>query len=121
MYVRSGDFVEVLSGDDKGKRGKIVAVNRKKELVLVEGVNIVKKHVKRGVNPKAPQGGRIEVERPIHACKVALIDPSTNRPTRIGYRFLPDGRKEMYAKKTGTTLRVISPARARHAAKATAQ
>jgi|GEM_PF-47018 len=115
LYVRSGDYVEVLSGDDKGKRGKIVAVNRKKGLVLVEGVNIVKKHIKRGANPKVPQGGRVEIERPIHGCKVALIDPVTNKPTRVGYRYLPDGSKEMYAKKSGTVLRKVSPPRASRA------
>lgn len=112
FYVRTGDYVEVLSGDDKGKRGKIVAVNRKKGLVLVEGVNVVKKHIKRGANPKIPQGGRVEMEKPIYACKVALIDPVTNKPTRVGYRYLPDGSKEMFAKKSGTRLRLISPARA---------
>ncbi len=113
LYVRSGDYVQVISGDDKGKRGKIVSINRKKGLVLVEGINKVKKHIKRGANPQIPQGGRVEVERPIHGSNVALIDPSTNKPTRIGYRYLADGRKEMYAKKTGTTLRVISPAKPR--------
>ena len=62
LYVRSGDYVQVISGDDKGKRGKIVSINRKKGLVLVEGINKVKKHIKRGANPQIPQGGRVEVD-----------------------------------------------------------
>lgn len=115
MYIRLGDVVIVLSGDDKGKRGEVIAVNRKKSLVTVRGVNIVKKHIKRG-HPKAPQGGRLEMEKPIHSCKVALIDPQTNKPTRIGFRVLADGSKERYAKSSGVSLGQTSPAKVRRAA-----
>jgi len=120
MYIRRGDVVVVLSGDDKGKRGEVIGVNRKKGLVTVQGVNVVRKHIKRGQKPKAPAGGRIEFEKPIHACKVALIDPQSNTPTRIGFRYLPDGSKERYAKKSGASLGRIAPPRKSREARAAA-
>jgi large subunit ribosomal protein L24 len=107
MHVKRGDMVQVISGDDKGKRGEIIEILRKKGKVVVKGVNICLKHIKRG-HPKAPQGGRIEFERPIYACKVSLIDPTTDKPTRVGIRVLADGNKERFAKKSGASLGLIS-------------
>ena len=116
MYIRTGDMVEVLSGTEKGKRGKVTAVERKKGRIIIQGLNLAMKHIKRG-HPKAPQGGRIEIEKPMHACKVALIDPVTDKPTRIGYRYLADGTKERYAKKSGASLGIVSPAKKAYAQK----
>jgi large subunit ribosomal protein L24 len=114
MYIRRGDVVEVISGDDNGKRGPVTAVDRKNGTVTIQGVNIVRKHIKRG-HPKSPQGGRLEIEMPLRVCKVSLIDPESNKPTRIGFRYLPDGSKERYAKRSGVSLGLVSPAKASRA------
>ena len=84
MHVKKGDKVMVITGKDKGKTGVILAAFPKKNRVLVEGVNIVKKHSKPSqVNP---QGGIISQEAPIHVSNVMLIDPKTGEPTRVGYK-----------------------------------
>ena len=91
----------VISGKDKGKKGVILAAFPKKDRVLVEGVNIVKKHAKPSqVNP---QGGIISQEAPIHVSNVMLIDPKTGEPTRVGYKMV-DGKKVRVAKKSGEVL-----------------
>lgn len=115
MWIRIDDTVEVLTGDDKGKRGKVVRVLRDKNKVVVEGVNRVYKHLKpsRG----NPQGGRLSKEMPVDASNVALIDPATNKPTRTGVKYLEDGTKVLVAKKTGTVLRTIAKANPKYAAK----
>ena len=109
MYIRSGDVVEVLAGDDKGKRGKVLRVLAKKGKMVVEGVNRVWKHVK--PNRRNPQGGRLSKEMPINVSNAALIDPQTNQPTRVGVRILPDGGKERYAKTSGAALGTLAPAK----------
>jgi large subunit ribosomal protein L24 len=114
MYIRRGDVVEVISGDDSGKRGQVTAVDRDKGTVTIQGVNVVRKHIKRG-HPKSPQGGRLEIEMPLRVCKVALIDPESNKPTRVGFRYLPDGSKERFAKRSGVSLGLVSPAKASRA------
>jgi len=114
MYIRNGDLVQVLVGEDKGKRGQVVSVDPKKGLVTVQGVNVAQKHIKRG-HPKSPQGGRLEVELPMPVCKVALIDPELGKPTRVGFRYLDDGSKERYAKKSGVSLGMVSPPKAAYA------
>ncbi len=110
MYIRKGDTVEVVSGDDAGTRGTVLSVNRKKGKVVVEGVNRVYKHVKRG-HPKSPQGGRLHTELAIDASNVMMICPQTNKPTRVGIRLTADGSKELYAKKSGAGIRQVSAAR----------
>lgn len=107
MYIKRGDTVEVISGNDKGKRGSVTIVDLKKGLVTVQGLNKSQKHIKRG-HPKNPQGGRLDIEMPMQACKVALICPDTNKPTRVGFRFMKDGSKERYAKRSGASLGIIS-------------
>ncbi|MBE3597217.1 MAG: 50S ribosomal protein L24 [Hydrogenibacillus sp.] len=102
MHVKKGDEVMVISGKDKGKKGRVLAAFPKKQRVLVEGVNIVKKHQKPSV--QYPQGGIIEKEAPIHVSNVMPIDPKTGRPTRVGYKVLPDGRKVRIAKRSGEPL-----------------
>lgn len=114
MYIRRGDVVVVISGDDNGKRGQVTAVDLKKGTVTVQGLNVVRKHIKRG-HPKSPQGGRLDIEMPMPASKVALIDPESNKPTRVGVRYLADGSKERYAKRSGASLGLVSPAKASRA------
>ncbi|MBU5594665.1 50S ribosomal protein L24 [Amphibacillus sp. MSJ-3] len=101
MHVKKGDKVKVLSGKDKGKQGVILAVFPKKDRVLVEGVNMVKKHQK--PSQDNPQGGIQEQEAPIHVSNVLPIDPKTGEPTRVGYEER-DGKKVRIAKKSGEVL-----------------
>ena len=101
MHVKKGDKVMVISGKDKGKTGVILASLPKKDRVIVEGVNIVKKHSKPSqVNP---QGGIINQEAPIHVSNVMPIDPKSGEPTRVGYTLV-DGKKVRVAKKSGEVL-----------------
>ncbi len=115
MLFRINDEVEVVAGADKGHRGKILKVDRKKNKVVVEGAGRVWKHVRR--SQKNPQGGRLNKEMPISASNVMLVDPGTGKPTRVGVRYLENGSKERYAKKSGTSLGEIAPARAQYAKK----
>lgn len=101
MFVKTGDKVKVIAGKDKGKEGVVVKTIAAKDRVVVAGVNIVKKHQK--PNNQYPQGGIVELEAPIHVSNVQLLDPSTNEPTKIGYK-VEDGKKVRFAKKSGTTL-----------------
>jgi len=106
LHVRKGDMVLVLSGNDAGKKGKVLKTFPERNRVVIEGVAFMKRHTK--PNPKVPQGGIVEKERTIHASNVMVIDPKTNKPTRIGYRTLSDteGKKlrVRYAKKSGETI-----------------
>ena len=115
MLIKVDDMVEVIAGDDKGERGKVLAVDGHTGKVLVEGVNRVYKHVRR--SQRNPQGGRLSKETPIPASNVQLVCPKTNAPTRVGVRYLPDGSKERYAKKSGAAMGEIAPPRARYAKK----
>lgn len=91
LHVKKGDIVEVLSGNDKGKRGRILTVYPSKERVLIEGVNVRTKHQK--PNQNYPKGGRIEKEMPIHASNVLPIDPVQDKPTRIGRKQIEKNGK----------------------------
>ena len=115
MHIRVNDIVEVIAGDDKGKRGKVLGVDRQGGKVTVQGVNLVYRHMK--PSRANPQGGRLSKEMPLDASNVQLIDPSTNKPTRVGTRYNPDGSKELYAKKTGTMIRILSKANPKYAKK----
>lgn len=101
MFVKKGDKVKVITGKDKGKEGVVLTAMPKKDKVIVEGVNMIKKHQK--PSAAAPQGGIIEKEAPIHVSNVMLIDPSTGEATRIGYKMV-DGKKVRVSKKTGEVL-----------------
>ena len=105
----------MITGADRKHRGKILKIDRKKNKVVVEGAARVWKHVRR--SQKNPQGGRLSKEMPISVSNVMLVDPSTGKPTRVGVRYLQDGSKERYAKKSGASLGKISPARPRYANK----
>lgn len=115
IHIRKDDTVEILSGDDKGKRGRVLRVLVKEGKVVVEGMNRVYKHLR--PNRQNNQGGRLSKEMPIQLSNVALIDPTTNKPTRVGVRYLPDGSKERFAKKSGASLGKVAPARAKYAKK----
>ena len=84
MFVKKGDKVKVITGKDKNKEGVVLAALPKKDKVIVEGVNIVKKHQK--PSQAAPQGGIVEVEAPIHVSNVMVIDPSNGQPTKVAYK-----------------------------------
>ena len=99
--IKKGDRVVVTTGRDKGKSGEVLAVQRDRNRVLVQGVNLVKRHQKPS---QAAQGGIIEKEASVHISNVAHIDPKTDQPTRIGYRLLDDGRKVRFAKGSGEVI-----------------
>lgn len=101
MFVKTGDKVKVIAGKDKGKEGVIVKIIAASDRVLVEGVNMMKKHQK--PSNQYPQGGIIEQEAPIHVSNVQLLDPSTNEPARFGIK-IEDGKKVRVSKKSGTAL-----------------
>ena len=88
LHVKTGDTVLVLSGDDRGKQGKVLAVSPKEGKVIVEGLNMVKKHVK--PRKMGDQGGIVEAEGAFYASKVQVICPSCKKPTRIGYKRIAD-------------------------------
>ncbi len=88
MKIHKNDNVMVISGNDKGKTGKVLKVFPKNTRVIVEGINLRKRHTK--PSQKSPQGGIIEKEAPIHASNVMLLDPKTNEPTRLGSQVILD-------------------------------
>ncbi len=102
MHLRKGDRVKVLRGNERGKEGTILRVDREKNRVVVEGVNIRKRHRK----PTAidPEGGIISFEAPIHASNVMLLDPSTNEPTRVRNKQNEDGTKDRVAVGSGRVI-----------------
>ncbi|MDY2802843.1 MAG: 50S ribosomal protein L24 [Limosilactobacillus sp.] len=101
MFIKTGDKVRVIAGKDKGKEGSVKKILAAENRVVVEGINMIQKHQK--PNNANPNGGVIDTEAPISASNVMLIDPSTNEPTRVGYKFV-DGKKVRVAKKSGKTL-----------------
>jgi large subunit ribosomal protein L24 len=99
--IRRGDMVQVISGKYKGAKGRILVVIPDRDKVVVEGINIKKRHVK--PNTKMPQGGVMEREAPIAACKVMPIDPSTGKPTRVRIK-IEEGKKTRVAVKSGAEI-----------------
>ena len=102
MKIKKGDTVEVLTGKDKGKRGEVLRALPEDNKVVVEGVAMVKRHMK--PNAANQQGGIVEHEAAIDASNVALIDPKTDKPTRVGYLIKEDGTKVRVSKKSGAEL-----------------
>lgn len=115
MHIRKGDLVEVTTGDDRSKRGKVLAINRVKGSVVVEGMGRVYKHVKR--TAKNPQGGRLSKEMPLRISSVLLVCDKCNTATRTGVRYGQDGVKEVVCKACGAVVRTISPSRKAYAQK----
>lgn len=101
--IRKGDEVIVLTGRDKGKKGRVLQVIRKDKRALVEGVNIIKRHTRPS---QTEPGGIVEREASLNISNLAHVDPKDGVPTRVGYRFLEDGRKVRYAKKSGEVIDV---------------
>ena len=91
VHVKTGDTVVILSGKDKGKQGKVLQVSPKEGKVIVEGLNIATKHVK--PRRQGEQGGIVEAEAAMYACKVQLVCPKCGKATRIGHKILDDGSK----------------------------
>ena len=102
MHVTKGDLVVVLSGDEKGKRGKVLRAIPRKSRVIVEGVNIVKRH--RKARQQGEESGIVSFPAPMHVSKVMLIDPKTDRPTRVRRRVDKDGTVERVGVKTGEPI-----------------
>jgi large subunit ribosomal protein L24 len=103
MKIKKGDNVEVISGKDAGKRGRVLRVDRDRERIVVEGVAMIKRHTR--PNPqKKVQGGIVEREAAIHVSNVMVISPDSGRPTRVGYKILDDGRKVRVSKVDGAIL-----------------
>ncbi len=103
LRVKKGDEIVVVSGREKGKKGSVLKVFPKKERVLVRGVNMVKRHTRPSA---AGTGGIVEKEMALHVSNVAHVDPKSGKPTRVGYRFLDDGRKVRFAKRSGEIIDV---------------
>ena len=99
--IKKGDKVVVLTGRDKGKSGEVLRVQRTENRVIVQGVNMMKRHT--APRPGEP-GGIVEREAAIHISNVAHVDPKSQKATRVGYRFLEDGRKVRFAKRSGEVL-----------------
>ncbi len=105
MKIKKGDTVQVISGKDRGATGKVIAAYPAEQRLLVEGVNRIKKHTKVTTGIRgAKSGGIVTQEAPIHVSNVMLVDPETNRPTRLGYRRDGEGRKVRISKRTGKDI-----------------
>lgn len=104
-HVKQGDMVFVRSGEASGQTGKVLLVDTKKDKVVVEGINMVFRHVK--PTQKNPQGGRIQKEMAIHISNVSPIDPDSSKPTRVRFRFEKDGSKVRVSARSGKTLGVL--------------
>ena len=103
IKLKKGDTVQVLAGKYKGKTGKVLATHPAENKVTVEGINVVKKHVK--PNRAYPQGGIIDITKPIWVSKVAVIDPTTHKPTRIGMKVDDKGNKARVFKASGKEIK----------------
>ena len=100
MKIRKGDTVQIMSGTDAGKVGRVIKVYLDRDRILVEGINIVKKHTR--PSQDNPQGGIIEKEASIHVSNTLLM--ASGKPTKVGYKILEDGKKVRVAKKTGEVI-----------------
>jgi large subunit ribosomal protein L24 len=99
--IKKGDKVVVLSGKDRGRSGEVIKVIPGKERALVRGVNMVTRHQRQTA---AQEGGLVRKEAPIHLSNIALADPQSGKPTRVGFKRLEDGSKVRFAKRSGETI-----------------
>jgi len=102
LHIKKGDNVKVLSGDDKNQTGVVTKVYPKKGTAIVEGLNLVKKHLKKKQNEE--KGSIVSKEAPIRVCKLMVVDPNTNKATRIGRKKNDKGKLQRYSKKTGNFI-----------------
>lgn len=103
LHIRKGDTAIVIAGNDKGKKGKVLEVLVEKNRVVIEGVNMITKHVKPSANN--PEGGIEKTEAGIHISNVKVVDPSSGEPTRIGRKVNDDGKLQRFSKKTGELIK----------------
>jgi large subunit ribosomal protein L24 len=103
LHIKKGDTVQVITGEDVGKKGRVLEIVRKTDRAIVEGVNIIKKHTK--PNTEYPNGGIVEKEAPIHISNLMLVDPKTGTATRIGRRLSENGNLVRYSKKSGEEIK----------------
>ena len=102
IHIRANDIVQIIAGEERGVRGKVLRVIPKRGKVVIEGANRVYKHMKR--SQKNPQGGRLSKEMPIDISNVMVIDQKTDKPTRVGVRVQKNGDRERFAKRSGASL-----------------
>ncbi|MFP6644076.1 MAG: 50S ribosomal protein L24 [Candidatus Latescibacterota bacterium] len=102
MKIKRDDTVLIISGNDKGKRGRVLRVYPEQDRIIVEGVRMMKKHTK--PTQRDPQGGIIEREAPLHVSNVMLVDPKNDEPTRVGRQRLDEGRRVRVAKRSGEMI-----------------
>lgn len=103
LHVKKGDTVIVVAGDEKGKQGTITKMHLETQRAVVEGLNMVSKHIKPSANQ--PEGGVVQIEAPIHVSNLMLIDPKSGKATRIGRRVNTAGKTERYSKKSGEVIK----------------
>jgi large subunit ribosomal protein L24 len=103
LNIKKGDTVMVITGESKGQKGRVLEVDRDKNRAIVEGVNMVSKHTK--PNSKAPQGGIVKKEAPIHLSNLMLLDPKSGKPTRVGKKLNVKNKLIRYSKKSGEEIK----------------
>jgi large subunit ribosomal protein L24 len=103
LKIKKGDQVMVITGESKGQKGRVLEVNREKDRVLVEGINMVSKHTK--PNAKAPQGGILKKEAPVHISNLMVVDPASGKPTRVGRKLNEKNKLVRYSKKSGEEIK----------------
>ncbi|MCU0454827.1 MAG: 50S ribosomal protein L24 [Bacteroidales bacterium] len=103
IHIKKGDTVMVITGESKGQKGRVLEVIRDKNKAIVEGINMVSKHTK--PHSKAPQGGIVKKEAPVHLSNLMLLDPSSGKPTRIGKRLNDKSKLVRYSKKSGEEIK----------------
>ena len=103
IRIKKGDTVVIRSGKYKGQTGKVTATHPTENKVTVEGINVVKRHLKK--DQRNPQGGIVEKTKPIWVSKVALVDPSDKKPTKVGYKFDKEGNKVRVYKRSGKEVK----------------
>jgi large subunit ribosomal protein L24 len=103
IKIRKGDTVQVISGNSRGKTGKVLEIHVEKYRATVEGINVVSKHIKPSAN--TPNGGIEKKEAPIHISNIALVDPTNGKPTKVGRKLDDKGKLQRYSKKTGEIIK----------------
>lgn len=103
FHVRKGDTAMVIAGNDKGQKGKVLEVLRAKNRAIIEGVNMITKHVKPSANN--PEGGIEKTEAPIHISNIMVVDPSSGEPTKVGRKANDQGKLQRFSKKTGELIK----------------